>query len=355
MRSGSEAPPPTTLGGPVGLTPSCSEATFHAASSGARDRARLGLACARCQPSTGAKEPPRPLAIWALLATGRPGVGNPQRQGVACRQKHIFHSLLWKVDHRPGLSGPSERGMLSDERQPQHGQVWLRGDSLRGWQRGALGPRGGSGLDAPWARLAAGLPWELCGATRGLQQWGVTEWSPEAGGRVVCAPDVRRWERATPTRRLPGRWWPRPGFGGGVCLRAALAWGQACDLGEGQAEVVAAVPTPRPVPPTRRRLLGVPCVPWVSWTLLFFEETEDYIFYREQAVFLIFVSFFRCNFYLCSSPNLLVWVKPGGLARVLLLGGPRSRTPRPRPRSQGAALPGGRADQPDEAHSPPGR
>lgn len=39
---------------------------------------------------------------------------------------------------------------------------------------------------------------------------------------------------------------------------------------------------------------------------LFFEEKEDSIFYREQAVFLIFVSFFRCNFYLCSDPNLLV-------------------------------------------------
>lgn len=43
--------------------------------------------------------------------------------------------------------------------------------------------------------------------------------------------------------------------------------------------------------------------------MLFFEETEDYIFYREQAVFLIFVSFFRCNFYLCSDPHLLVWVR----------------------------------------------
>lgn len=85
MRSSLEAPPPTTLGGPVGLTPSCSEAAYRAASSGARDRARLGLAYARCQPSMGAKEPPRPLAIWALLATGRPGVGNPHGQGVACR------------------------------------------------------------------------------------------------------------------------------------------------------------------------------------------------------------------------------------------------------------------------------
>lgn len=40
--------------------------------------------------------------------------------------------------------------------------------------------------------------------------------------------------------------------------------------------------------------------PPVSLGSLFFEETEDYIFYREQAVFLIFVSFFRCDFYLCS-------------------------------------------------------
>lgn len=47
----------------------------------------------------------------------------------------------------------------------------------------------------------------------------------------------------------------------------------------------------------------------MSLRLLFFEETEDYIFYREQAVFLIFVSFFRCNFYLCSDPHLLVWVR----------------------------------------------
>lgn len=51
---------------------------------------------------------------------------------------------------------------------------------------------------------------------------------------------------------------------------------------------------------------------------LFFEEKEDSIFYREQAVFLIFVSFFRCNFYLCSDPNLLV----RGEVR-----GPRSRHP----------------------------
>lgn len=49
----------------------------------------------------------------------------------------------------------------------------------------------------------------------------------------------------------------------------------------------------------------------MSLRLLFFEETEDYIFYREQVVFLIFVSFFRCNFYLCSDPNLLVWVRDG--------------------------------------------
>lgn len=48
---------------------------------------------------------------------------------------------------------------------------------------------------------------------------------------------------------------------------------------------------------------------WMSLRLLFFEETEDYIFYREQVVFLIFVSFFRCNFYLCSDPNSLVWVR----------------------------------------------
>lgn len=47
----------------------------------------------------------------------------------------------------------------------------------------------------------------------------------------------------------------------------------------------------------------------MSLRLLFFEETEDYIFYREQAVFLIFVSFFRCNFYLCSDPDSLVWVR----------------------------------------------
>lgn len=77
--------PPTTLGGPVSLAPSCSEAACCVASSGARDRVRLGLAYTRCQPSTGAREPPRPLAIWALLATGRPGVGDPHGQGVACR------------------------------------------------------------------------------------------------------------------------------------------------------------------------------------------------------------------------------------------------------------------------------
>lgn len=47
----------------------------------------------------------------------------------------------------------------------------------------------------------------------------------------------------------------------------------------------------------------------MSLRLLFFEETEDYIFYREQVVFLIFVSFFRRNFYLCSDPNLLVLVR----------------------------------------------
>lgn len=48
-------------------------------------------------------------------------------------------------------------------------------------------------------------------------------------------------------------------------------------------------------------------VPWVSVRLSFFEETDS-IFYREQAV-LIFVSFFRCDFYLCSDPHLLVWVR----------------------------------------------
>lgn len=63
----------------------------------------------------------------------------------------------------------------------------------------------------------------------------------------------------------------------------------------------------------------------MSLRLLFFEETEDYIFYREQVVFLIFVSFFRCNFYLCSDPNLLVWVRDGGTARHLPLLGPRGR------------------------------
>ena len=58
--------------------------------------------------------------------------------------------------------------------------------------------------------------------------------------------------------------------------------------------------------------------------MLFFEETEDYIFYREQAVFLIFVSFFRCNFYLCSNPDVLVWVRPGGSAHVPLPRDPRA-------------------------------
>lgn len=35
----------------------------------------------------------------------------------------------------------------------------------------------------------------------------------------------------------------------------------------------------------------------------FFEETENYIFYREHALFLIFVSFFKCNLYLHSDHN----------------------------------------------------
>lgn len=73
--------------------------------------------------------------------------------------------------------------------------------------------------------------------------------------------------------------------------------------------------------------------------MLFFEETDDYIFYREQAVFLIFVSFFRCNFYLCSDPNLLVWVREpvAGLGSCHPLGDTG----------------GDRANQSDEAHTHP--
>lgn len=74
----------------------------------------------------------------------------------------------------------------------------------------------------------------------------------------------------------------------------------------------------------------------MSLRLLFFEETEDYIFYREQVVFLIFVSFFRCNFYLCSDPNLLVLVRDWWhCSSPLPLLGPLER------------LQGSHADQPD--------
>lgn len=61
-------------------------------------------------------------------------------------------------------------------------------------------------------------------------------------------------------------------------------------------------------------------VPWVSVRLSFFEETDS-IFYREQAVLLIFVSFFRCDFYLCSDPHLLVWVRGCSIAPVTPEGG----------------------------------
>lgn len=44
--------------------------------------------------------------------------------------------------------------------------------------------------------------------------------------------------------------------------------------------------------------------PRVSLGLLFFEETEDYIFYREQAVFLILYHFSDVIF--TFAPNLLV-------------------------------------------------
>lgn len=70
---------------------------------------------------------------------------------------------------------------------------------------------------------------------------------------------------------------------------------------------------------------------------MFFEETEDSIFYREQAVFLIFVSFFRCNFYLGSNPNLLVWVSLVASLTSLFTGGHGGHTPGPGPRSWGAA------------------
>lgn len=75
----------------------------------------------------------------------------------------------------------------------------------------------------------------------------------------------------------------------------------------------------------------------MSRRLLFFEETEDSIFYREQAVFLIFVSFFRCNFYLGSNPNLLVWVSLVASLTSPFMGGHEGHMPGPGPRSWGAA------------------
>ena len=72
---------------------------------------------------------------------------------------------------------------------------------------------------------------------------------------------------------------------------------------------------------------------------LFFEETEDYIFYREQAVFLIFVSFFRRNFYLCSP--FAGWAGDS-VASLLspLGGGPRGVRSGATPTSQTSTRPG---------------
>lgn len=188
------------------------------------------------------------------------------------------------------------------------------------------------------------------------------ERGPEVWGRAVCTPDVRRcpgghtaalaharggegelapvW--APPPRRLgkPALLWPRPGAGAVPC---------------GDRPVTSVKDRLRSWRSAHFRLdysssLACPESFWVSLGL-FFEETEDYIFYREQAVFLIFVSFFRCNFYLCSNPNLLVWVRPGGIAHVP----PASRGTVGPCSGAGAAPPGGPADQPDEAHPRPSR
>lgn len=48
-------------------------------------------------------------------------------------------------------------------------------------------------------------------------------------------------------------------------------------------------------------------IPWVFVRLSFFEETEDYIFYRASG-FSYFCIIFKCNFYLHSGHKVLVSV-----------------------------------------------
>lgn len=92
-------------------------------------------------------------------------------------------------------------------------------------------------------------------------------------------------------------------------LWVGAVWGQACDVVKDRLRSWRSAASTLP---TRRRQSSARPESFPVSRGLFFEETEDYIFYREQAVFLIFVSFFRCNFYLCSNPNLPVWGRSVG-------------------------------------------
>lgn len=154
---------------------------------------------------------------------------------------------------------------------------------------------GGSGLRGSCRLPGCRASW-LRGSWAGAGRTGAPQAPP---GRVVRgAEPAQRWQqhRAEPRGRPTPRRPQAEGSGvlAGLASEAGKASGLARGLGDGHAELLSTLPTTGPAGPQL-----VPH-PRVSLGLLFFEETEDYIFYREQAVFLIFVSFFRCDFYLCS-------------------------------------------------------
>lgn len=94
-------------------------------------------------------------------------------------------------------------------------------------------------------------------------------------------------------------------MGGGVCLQAVLAWGQACDLGEGQAEVAAAAPAPSHCFRLDGGSSACPVSPGCRGHCCFLKK-QKIIFFTESKLFFLFLYHFS-DVIFTFAPILICW------------------------------------------------